>query len=51
MLAIDDTPVTSLEEMEVFLEDNYRVGDVIRMRLLREDGELSMNVTLGEEPN
>ncbi len=51
LVAIDDTLVTSLEEMEVFLEDNYRVGDVIRVRLLREDGELSMNVTLGEEPN
>jgi S1-C subfamily serine protease len=51
LVAIDDTPVESLEEMEVYLEDNYRVGDTIRLRLVREDGELSMNVALGEEPN
>lgn len=51
LTAINDTPVTRLEEMEVFLEDNFRVGDVITARLLRNGEEFTVEVELAEEPN
>lgn len=51
LTAIDDAPVTRLEDLEVFLEDNYRVGDVVTIRLLRDGGEFTVQVELAEEPN
>ena len=51
LIAINDTLVTRLEDLEVLLEDNYRVGDVITVTLLREGNEFSVQVELVEEPN
>ena len=49
--AINDTPVTSLDDMGTFLENNFHVGDTISVQLLRDGNEISMNVELAEEPN
>ena len=51
LLAINDIPVATLEELEVFLEDNFRVGDLISVTLLRDGGEFTVQVELVEEPN
>ena len=51
LLAINDAPVARLEDLEVFLEDNFRVGDVVAVRLLREGNEFTVQVELAEEPN
>ena len=51
LVAVNDTPVTRLEDLEVFLEDNYRVGDVVAVRLLRDGSEFTVQVELVEEPN
>ena len=49
--AINDTPVTSLDDMGTFLENNFHVGDTIGVQLLRDGNEISMDVELAEEPN
>ncbi|MFN2201057.1 MAG: S1C family serine protease [Caldilineaceae bacterium] len=49
--AINDTPVTSLDDMGTFLENNFHVGDTISVQLLRDGNEMSMDVELAEEPN
>ena len=35
----------------MFLEDNYRVGDVVAALLLRDGTEFTVQVELVEEPN
>ena len=49
--AINDTPVTSLDDMGTLLEDNFHVGDTVSVQLLRDGNEISMDVELAEEPN
>jgi len=48
---IDGTAVTTLDGVETFLEDNYGVGDTVTVTLLRNDGVLTQEITLVEEPN
>ena len=33
------------------LEDNYRVGDVVNLTLMRDGQQIVVPVTLGEEPS
>jgi hypothetical protein len=40
-----------LEQLETLLEDNYRVGDVVTVTLLRDMQEYTVTVTLAEEPS
>lgn len=51
LVEVDDTPITTLEELEVFLEDNYRVADLITVSLVRDGNEFTVQVELVEEPN
>ena len=51
LLAVEGTPVGRLEELEVLLEDNYRVGDVVTVTLLRDGDEFDVQLELAEEPN
>ncbi len=51
LVAVGDKPVTSLEQLEVLLEDNYRVGDVIQVKLMRDGSEFTVDVELAEEPS
>jgi S1-C subfamily serine protease len=48
---INDTPITSLEQLETLLEDNFHVGDVVTVALLRDGQEYTITVTLAEEPS
>ncbi len=51
LTAVDTVSVTSLEELEVLLEDNHRVGDTISLELLRDGEGFIVQVELVEEPN
>lgn len=49
--SIDGVAVNTLDGMETFLEDNYTVGDVVSVQLMR-DGEIfEREIELIEEPN
>lgn len=50
LLQIDGVPITRLEQVEILLEDNYRVGDVVTVTLLRDGQEYAITVMLAEEP-
>ncbi len=49
LLAVDGVPVSRLEELEVLLEDNYRVGDVVTVKLLATVEEFEVQIELAEE--
>jgi S1-C subfamily serine protease len=51
LLRINDVAITRLEQLETLLEDNYRVGDVVTVTLLRDMQEYTVTVTLAEEPS
>lgn len=51
LLRVNDQPISRLEQMETLLEDTYRVGDVVRVTLLRDGQEYTIEVTLAEEPS
>lgn len=48
--AVDGNPVTSLEDLEIFLEDHYQVGDVVTVTVVRGTEQLDVAVSLAEEP-
>lgn len=50
LTAIDGQPVSSIAEMEMLLENNYRVGDVVTVSVIREGRTLEAPVELVEEP-
>ncbi len=47
---IDDVEITRLEQVDTLLEDNYRVGDVVTLTLVRDSQPYTVQVTLSEEP-
>ena len=49
--SVADEPVTSLSQLESFLEDNYRVGDSVQVTYVRGGQSSTLTVELGEEPN
>lgn len=51
LTAIDGREVTSVDEIDTLLENNYRVGDSVRVTLLRDNGSFDVTVELVEEPN
>lgn len=50
LTAIDGQPVSSIAELEMLLENNYRVGDVVTVSVIREGHTLDVPVELAEEP-
>lgn len=50
LLAVDGHQVGRLEDLQVLLEDNYRVGDSVTVTLLREGREFDAQLELVEEP-
>lgn len=50
LLRIDSVSITSLEQMETFLEDNYRVGETVELTMMRAGEEYTISVPLAEEP-
>ncbi len=50
LLAIDNRPVSTLEQLELLVENEYTVGDTLTLTLLRDGQELRVPVELVEEP-
>jgi S1-C subfamily serine protease len=50
LLQVNDVPINRLEQIEVLLEDNYRVGDEVSVTLMRDGAEYTIIVNLSEEP-
>lgn len=50
LIAIDGRPVSSVAELETLLENQYRVGDVVQVSVIREGRTLEAPVELAEEP-
>ncbi len=50
LLAVDGQPISRLEELEILLEEQFQVGDTVRVELLRDGEGLTLDVTLAEEP-
>lgn len=50
LTAVDGQPVSSIAELEMLVENNYRVGDVVTVSVIREGRTLDVPVTLAEEP-
>ncbi len=50
LTAVDGQPVSSIAELEMLLENNYRVGDVVTVSVIREGRTLEVPVELAEEP-
>ncbi len=51
LVAVDGQPVTSLEDLQILLESDYKVGDTVTVDLLRDGKPFSVEVTLAEEPS
>jgi S1-C subfamily serine protease len=51
LLSVNEVPISRLEQLEILLEDNFRVGDVVTLTLLRDAEEYTITVTLAEEPS
>ncbi len=50
IVAIDDTPIGSFDEMISYLIAKTEVGQVVKVTILRGDERLDVSVTLGERP-
>ncbi len=50
LLEINGQPVTAIEELDAFLEDNFRVGDRVTLKLLRDGQEFQVEIELVEQP-
>jgi len=48
--ALNDTPITSGQDLTLFLDTKTVVGDVITVTLLRAGRQLKLPVTLQERP-
>ena len=51
VLAINDEPTRTRQELTVTLESNHRVGDTVQVSLWREGKVLDVSVELGERPS
>jgi S1-C subfamily serine protease len=51
LTAIDGVPILSIESLDTFLENQYKVGDVVKVSLLRAGAVIIKDVTLSEESN
>jgi len=49
LTAVDGQPVSSWEELQTLLEDNYQVGDKVTVTLRQDQTTLEVEVTLEEE--
>jgi S1-C subfamily serine protease len=51
LLAVDNVPQATVENLETFLEDTYQVGATVTVQLQRDDQPYEVTVVLAEEPN
>jgi 2-alkenal reductase len=50
LIQVDGRPITTVDDLESHLENSYRAGDTVTIRLLRDGQEFEATVTLGEQP-
>ena len=50
IVAVNDKAITQLQDLTVYLENNTTIGDSVQLTVLRDGKELTVAVTLGEEP-
>lgn len=51
LMEVNGRPVTGVEKVDSLLEDTFRVGDLVTLKLVREGEEYSVQVELTEQPN
>jgi S1-C subfamily serine protease len=47
-MAIDGVKVTSMEDLEILLETRYQVGETVKVTVVREGKEQTVEVKLAE---
>jgi len=50
IVAVDGMPIAQLQDLTVYLENSTTIGDMVQLTVLRDGKELTVAVTLGEEP-
>jgi S1-C subfamily serine protease len=50
LTAVEGEPLSTLEKLQLLLENNYRVGDTVTLTLLRDGETFDLLVELAEEP-
>jgi S1-C subfamily serine protease len=50
IVALNDQPVASLQELTVYLESETQVGDTVQVTVVRDGEETTMPLTLAERP-
>ncbi|MEM2902431.1 MAG: trypsin-like peptidase domain-containing protein [Candidatus Bathyarchaeia archaeon] len=50
IIGVDDKPVRGLEDILLYIEYNKSPSDVVSLTILRNGGEINVEVTLGERP-
>ena len=47
---VEGRPITSYDDLQVFLETRYKVGDELTVKVFQGERELDLTLTLAEEP-
>jgi S1-C subfamily serine protease len=50
LTAIDDQPITTRDQMTIYLENNKRVGDQVKLSLIRDGQPITLTATLTARP-
>ena len=50
LTAVDERPITNLQELTIYLESQTQVGDTVHVTLIRDGQEMTVSVTLIERP-
>jgi len=50
LVALDDRPIQTRDDMTIYLENHKRVGDVVRMTLVRDGAQITLEATLQARP-
>ena len=50
LAAVDGYEITSLDSLQILLEDQHQVGDEVKVTVIRESGKQVLKMTLAEEP-
>jgi S1-C subfamily serine protease len=50
LTAIDGKPINTRDAMTIYLENNRRAGDAVKLTLLRDGKELTLDATLDARP-
>jgi serine protease Do len=50
IVAVNDKAIAQLQDLTVYLENNTAIGDTVQLTVLRDGKELTVPVTVGEQP-